>query len=218
MTRLLRGITALLGSVRGTAFLEFGLSLPLFLGFVLTGLETANYVLANNRVQRLSAMVADLVAQSGAGSVGATERQIYDLFEAIDLTAKPFDLRRDGRIYITAVRGTDANNDRVVENRILWQRVDGQYVAAAAVLGCAQNTVFATLPENRLLSLDEILFHAQVTYEYEPIFSRVPFEWLDLPTAFTRVAMFRARSTSFQSPSSVNGFPPKRNCNTADGL
>lgn len=202
---------------RGLAFVEFALSLPLFLGFSLAGIEFSNYVMANNRVQRLTAMSADLVAQSGTGSIGVSEGQIYDLFSALDLTAKPFDLRSDGRIVITGVQGTDTNNDNVVENRILWQRFDGGYVTPALV-GCKRTSDIATLPNNRRMLLEEILFHVQVTYRYRPIFSTVPFRWLSLPVSFSRTAMFRARSREFQTPSPDSRFPPKDNCTSATGL
>lgn len=202
---------------RAVAMLEFGLMLPLFLGFVLTAIEFANYVMANNRVQRLAAMSADLVAQSGTGDVGIGEGQIYDLFSALDLTARPFDLRNYGRIVITGVRGTDTNNDGTIENRILWQRFDGGYIVAPQV-GCNRTVALATLPSGRKLLLDEILFHVQVTYRYQPIFSDIPFRMLSLPVNFTRMAMFQARSKDFQIPTLDARFPPKSNCETQSGL
>lgn len=203
---------------RAVAMLELALVMPLFLGFVLTGLEFANWVMANNRAQRLASMTADLVAQSGVGSVGASEKQIYDLFSAIDITAQPFDLRNHGRVVISSVKGTDNDGDGVIEKRFLWQRFDGNYVAATPLLGCAQSTALATLPTSRLLPLDEILFHVQVTYDYQPLISRRPFGWIDLGTAITRTATYRARSTQFQAPSPVNEFPAKSKCTTVDGL
>lgn len=203
---------------RAVAFLEFALALPLFLGFVLAGIECSYYVIANNRVQRMAAMTADLVAQSGVGAIGATEGQIYDLFSAIDLTAKPFDLRTHGRVVITSVQGTDTNNDKVIERHILWQRFDGNYVSASPILGCGQTSDVANLPPTRVVSLDEILFHVQITYEYQPIISRAPLGWLNLPTSFTRTAVYRARSNQFVSPTPDPKFPPKRNCTTANGL
>jgi len=197
--------------------LEFGLMLPLFLGFVLTAIEFANYIMANNRVQRMAAMSADLVAQSGTGDVGIGEGQIYDLFSALDLTAKPFDLRNDGRVVITGVRGNDDDNNGVVENRILWQRFDGGYVVVPQV-GCNKNTSTAVLPNKRQMLPDEILFHVQVSYKYRPIFSNIPFRMLSLPVDFTRVAMFRARNKDFQTPTPDSRFPPKSNCTTVSGL
>ena len=197
--------------------LEFALCLPLFLGFVLAAIEMSNYVLAINRTQRLATMSADLVAQSGTGQISATEGQIYDLFSAIDLTAQPFDIRNHGRVVLTGIKGTETSKGKV-ENFILWQRFDGNYVNAAPVVGCKQTDDIAKLPNNRKMSLDEIMFHAQVTYEYQPIFSGAPFHWLDLPVSFTRTAMFRARSSQFQSPNTQAGFPAKKKCTSANGL
>lgn len=202
---------------RAVAMLEFGLMLPLFLGFVLTAIEFANYVMANNRVQRMAAMSADLVAQSGTGQIGVGEGQIYDLFSALDLTANPYSLRNDGRVVITGIRGTDNNNDGAIENRIMWQRFDGGYVSPP-VVGCATSNPIATLPSGRTMLLDEILFHVQVTYHYRPLFSTAPFQWLSLPTDFTRTAMFRARSKDFTTPTPDSKFPPKTNCTTVSGL
>lgn len=215
--RLAALLHRLLRARRGVSILEFGLMLPLFLGFALTGIEFANYVIANNRVQRLAAMSADLVAQSGTGQIGVGEGQIYDLFNALDLTAKPFDLRRFGRVVITGVQGTDNDNDGTIENRIIWQRFDGGYVVPPA-LGCNMTTAFATLPQSRRLIRDEILFHVQVSYKYQPIFSNLPFRWLTLPTSFTRSAMFRARTKDFTTPTPDSRFPPKKNCTSASGL
>jgi Flp pilus assembly protein TadG len=216
--RALSAASGLAADRSAVAFVEFALMLPLFLGFTLTAVEFANFVMANNRTQRLAAMAADLVAQSGTGAVGATEGQIYDLFSAIDLTARPFDLRQNGRVVISGVRGTDTNNDGTTENTFVWQRFDGNYVAATPVLGCKTTSSIATLPNNRRLPLDEILFHVQVTYNYQPVFSDVPFRWLNLATAFTRTAMFRARNKDFQSPTPDSRFPAKSNCATANGL
>ncbi|SFN69103.1 TadE/TadG family type IV pilus assembly protein [Sphingomonas sp. OK281] len=202
---------------RAVAMLEFALMLPLFLGFLLTAIEFANYIMANNRVQRMAAMSADLVAQSGTGDIGIGEGQIYDLFSALDLTSRPYDLRNDGRIVITGVRGTDTDNNGTVENRILWQRFDGGYVIAPQV-GCNKTTAVATLPNGRRMLLDEILFHVQVSYKYRPIMSDIPFRMLSLPVDFTRIAMFRARNKDFQSPTPDDRFPPKDKCTTANGL
>ncbi|WP_066782194.1 TadE/TadG family type IV pilus assembly protein [Sphingomonas sp. CCH5-D11] len=209
---------SLIADKSGVAMLEFALFAPLLLAVIMSGFELGNYAMAHNRVQRLAAMTADLVAQSGTGSVGATEGQIYDLFSAIELTAQPFDLADHGRVIITAVKGTDNDNNGDVENRILWQRFDGAYTTAAPTLGCNLTTALATLPNSRMLPLDEILFHVQVTYNYQPLLSSYPMQWLRLEESFTRTAMFRARNKDFQSPTPSSRFPPKKNCNTATGL
>lgn len=210
--------TSLAHDRRGVAFLEFALGLPLFLGLTLTALEFGNFVMATNRVQRMAAMMSDLVAQSGTGEVGISEKQVYDLFNAIDLTAKPYDLRNRGRVIITGVQGTDKDNNGTIENSILWQRFDGAYVQAAPLLGCAQKVSTASLPDNRSLLLDEVMFHVQVSYNYEKIFDIIPFGMWDLQPTITRSVMFRARSKDFTTPNEDSSFPPKKNCSSASGL
>ena len=105
----------------------------------------------------------------------------------------------------------------MVESRILWQRFDGKYVVSPEV-GCIQSTSLATLPGNRTLALDELLFHVQVTYRYQPVFSSAPFRMFSLPVDFSRHAMFRARSTQFQTPTPDTDFPPKTKCASVTGL
>ncbi|WP_238560139.1 TadE/TadG family type IV pilus assembly protein [Sphingomonas sp. Mn802worker] len=203
---------------RGVAFLEMALGLPLFLGVTLTAIEFGNYVMASNRVQRMAGMMSDLVAQSGTGEVGISERQVYDLFNALDLTAKPYDLRNHGRVVITGVQGTGRDNDKTIENTILWQRFDGAYTQAAPLVGCAQKVDVATLPNARTLLRDEVLFHVQVSYDYQPIFTTIPFGMMDMKPAITRSVMFRARSKDFTTPNTDPSFPPKNNCASASGL
>lgn len=203
---------------RGLAMLEFGLILPVFLTFCISGLEFGYYVMACNRVQRMASMTADLVAQSGIGSIGATEGQIYDLFSAVDLTAQPYDLRKYGRVIISSVKGTDINNDAKTENRFLWQRFDGDFTGATPLLGCAKTNPLATIPQSRVLPLDEILFHVQVTYSYQPLFGQSLLNVVNLNTTLTRTATYRARSSQFQSPTADPKFPPKNNCASANGL
>ncbi|WP_298809935.1 TadE/TadG family type IV pilus assembly protein [uncultured Sphingomonas sp.] len=213
-----RRSAALARDKRGVAFLEFALGLPLFLGMTLTALEFGNFVMATNRVQRMAAMTSDLVAQSGTGEVGISEKQIYDLFNAVDLTAKPYDLRNRGRVIITGVQGTDKDNNGTIDNTILWQRFDGAYVQALPVVGCAQTVAVAALPNKRSLLLDEVLFHVQVSYNYEPLFTVIPFGMLDIQPVITKSVMFRARSKDFTTPNEDSKFPPKKNCTTATGL
>ena len=213
-----RGLHRLRRDVRGVAFLEFALSLPIVLGFSLSGIEMSNYIMANNKMQRLASMTADLVAQSGVGQIGASESQIYDLFNAIAVSSAPFDIRTHGRVVITAIKGTDNNDDDIIENRMIWQRFDGGYTAAAIKIGCRTTNPIAVLPNTRVLQLDEMMFHVQVTYRYQAYFSASPLRLFNIPQDFTRVAVFRARSKDFETPTPDAKFPPKTVCTSSNGL
>ena len=201
------------------SLIEFALALPLLIGFLLGGLEMANYILASNTCQRLSTMLADLVAQSGVGGEATTEAQIYDMFNAIDVSAKPYDLRARGRVVMSVIKGV-AQADGTVRNEFadttFSQQFDGGYASAAPLLGCRRSGVLPTT-FGRTLSKDEVLAHVQVSYQYKPLFVPTSMSYFMGPDLITRTAVFRMRKNSF----SISGdaqHPAKSNCTTANGL
>lgn len=218
MTRLLATLRALRRDTRGVAFVEFALILPLFIGVTVAGVEIANLMLVNMRVQRLATQMANIVAQRGASQRPLSEDQVYDVLAAMDVAAAPLDVRRDGRVVLSAVLGEDTNNDNVADvSRIKWQRFDGGLLSAAPQVGCWSTSTTATLPRNRQLSKGEAYFHAQVTMRYRPIFVNV-MSYLKVPDTITRTSAFRGRGSTFRDVLTVEGFPPKQNCATATGL
>ena len=200
---------------RAVAFVEFALVLPVLLALMMAGLEVANYELATNKVQRMATMLADLLAQNGDGPIAATETQVYDLFTALDVSAKPYDIRNAGRAVLTVVKGVDAAGNGTITNQIINQQFDGALVAALPVLGCA--TTSTTPVYARTLTKDEVMIHAQVSYRYAALFPLSVNELLRLPATITRTAAFRARSKDFNvSPDASH--PNKGNCTSANGL
>lgn len=203
---------------RGVAFVEFALILPLFIGVTVGGVEIANLMLVNMRVQRLATQMANLIAQRGASQRPLSEDQVYDVLAAMDVAAQPLNIRRDGRVVLSAVLGEDTNADRVADvSRIKWQRFDGGLTSATPSIGCWSTSTRGTLRNNRQLSLNETYFHAQVTVRYRPIFINV-LSYLQVPDTVTRSAAFRGRGSTFRDVLSVEGFPPKQDCASATGL
>jgi len=210
---------ALVRDRRGISMVEFALGLPLLVGFMLGGTELASYVLAANTCQRLATMTADLVAQSGVGGISTTEEQLYDLFQAIDVSAKPLDMRTRGRVIFTAIRGV-RQADGTVRNE--WadasfsQQFDGGYTSAVPLLGC--RTAPTALPTyGRTLPVGEIMVHAQVSYLYQPLFSAGALSLFNAPAVITRTAVFRMRKNSWNITSNST-WPSKSRCTTANGL
>jgi Flp pilus assembly protein TadG len=199
----------------GLALIEFALSLPLLFGLLMSGLEIANYELANNKIQRLATMMANLLAQNGDGPIAATEAQVYDLFTALDISAKPYDIRNSGRVVLTVVKGVDTSGNGTIQNQIVNQQFDGGLTSALPVLGCHTTNIVPTY--SRTLAKDEVMIHAQVSYRYATLFPVRVYDMLNLPTIVTRTAAFRARSKDFDvSPDSNH--PDKGNCTSATGL
>jgi hypothetical protein len=203
----------------GVSILEFALALPLFVGMMAAGLEMANLMLANMKVQRLATMTADMIAQRGASDNQISETQIYDILSALDVAAKPLEMRDRGRVIVTAILGEDDDSDGTVDtNRIKWQRFDGGFVEAEPVLGCWESGTSATLATERQLVLNEAAFHTQVSYRYDPLFGQALVEWFDVPTVITRTAAFRGRGAIYRPVLSIEGYPPKQDCNSPTGL
>ena len=80
------------------------------------GLEITNYVLIHQKVERTSATISDLVAQS----VRMTKGQMTSLFSATEHVMKPFDLATEGNIVVSSITGT---NGKAI---ISWQQSSGK--------------------------------------------------------------------------------------------
>ena len=218
LAALRRQLRALRRDRRGVAFIEFALILPIFIGVTVGGVEVANLMLVNMRVQRLATQMANIVAQRGASQRPLSEDQVYDVLAAMDVAAQPMNIRRDGRVVLSAVLGEDTNADNAADvSRIKWQRFDGGLISATPSIGCWSTSTLATLPGNRQLTLGEAYFHAQVTVRYRPIFINI-MSYLKAPDTITRTSAFRGRGSTFRDVLTVEGYPPKQNCATATGL
>lgn len=202
----------------GVAAVEFALILPIFLLLMGAGLELAALIHANMKVQRMATMMADLVARDGTSDKQLSEAQLYDVLSAMDLAARPLDIRGHGRVIISAVLGEDTNSDGQPDvNRIKWQRFDGALITAPKLIGCwSSSTATSAIP--RQLRLGETLFHAQVTYAYQPLIGVGLASWFNIPTTITRTASFRGRGAIYHPVLAVENYPPKTSCTSPNGL
>lgn len=202
MTSLNKLIRRLRGDERGLSFIEMAFVAPILILLLTGGLELANYTMARMKVTRVASMLADLTAQS---PVGVLESQITDLFLAANMVTSPMDIQKDGRIYITAVRGGGAN----VGNSILWQRCDGEQTSIVSQIGSPDNRR-VVLPRNIILANDAITVVAQASMYYKPLLFE---DLFDEDKPITHVAVYMPRSLSF-GVITADGSPPKSNCGT----
>ena len=198
----------------GIAFMEFALLLPIFLMVVLGGLELANLTLTNMKVQRLANLSADLISQNGVGGNQLSELQIYGILEAMNVSAQPLDMKGRGRVVLSSVIGTDANNDGTSERQdFIWQRFDGGLTSARPMLGCWSDHGNVVLPSQRRLSPNEVIYHAQVSYAYEPLIGGTILQWFDVPVTVTKTGAYRGRTSSYRSVLVTPGYVAKSDCN-----
>lgn len=213
-------LTRLARDRRGISLVEFALMLPLFAGSIFAMLELSQYVVATQRMQRISANMGDMVAQSGTASIGASETQINDILSAMQYAAKPFKLKERGRVIVTAVQGQrDPAANNQIKNRKLWHRCDGQLAGKPNKLPGAVDT-WIDLPSRRVLLEGEILIYSQLDYEYESLTGPTTTSgkaisignlWDPEAKFMVRTASFRPRSKTFVNIT-PDGSTPKNNC------
>ena len=72
----------------GTVAVEMAVATPVVIGLLLSGVEVTRYVLLNQKIERATATMADLVSQSETLSEGG----LVNLFAATAYVMDPFDL------------------------------------------------------------------------------------------------------------------------------
>jgi hypothetical protein len=85
----------------GGAMLEFAFAMPVMLGMLMGGFEFARFALVNQKMERVTTFVGDLVARAEA----LDEGDFDDYFAAAGQLGVPFDLFADGNIIVTSVTG-----------------------------------------------------------------------------------------------------------------
>lgn len=120
LSRRLRGDTS------GLALIEFALSLPLFLGLGMFGVELAWFAVTNMNVSQVSLSIADNAARMGQTTSSTTSKTIYrsdvnSVFAGAAHQAGSIDLLRNGRIVLSSVETLGASGKQVIR----WQRCAG---------------------------------------------------------------------------------------------
>lgn len=133
-------LLSLWGDNSGLALIEFAYIAPMFMAFVASGTELANYAVRITQVSQLALQVADNAARIGEGEPLAlkriTEGQINDLFIGAEIHSGALEIfgtherdgvqRPNGRIILSSLE-TVANPNPTNKYRIAWQRCRGEY-------------------------------------------------------------------------------------------
>jgi Flp pilus assembly protein TadG len=143
---------------RGSVLVEFALALPLLLVLLLTSLEFSVLLLMTQKVQRLAASTADLVAQADDPLTAA---QLDALFSAAPFVVEPFDHAADGRVIVSAVVLGAGNLPTVA-----WQRSDAGRLMAVSAIGNPGGA--ATLPPGFALRPGETVIVAEAYQAFRP--------------------------------------------------
>lgn len=217
-TKTLLGEEGLLGRLRdlkrdvsGLALIEFAYTLPIFVGFGLVGIEFANVVLAHQKTERIAATVADQVASN---QLPPNERQMRDMFEAVELIADPFDFNDNGNVIITGVVGVRDSGNGQIENKVVWQRcraadsfdssIGTQWEGSEDIADGPE----VDLPNDIELAQNQMVVVAEVFFPYDEIISAdIVASFLPDDTIFEERAMYRTRAGALMAITPVTGVP-----------
>jgi len=168
--RLKKILRARLGE-RGDMVMEFAIVVPFLLALMLGGYDMVDYVVTVNKIERVAATAADLVARNDI-VVDSTDPNIPNaigiFFAAANQVALPIDLNTSGRVIISAVNNPGGGGERVA-----WQRSAAGYAGTnASRIGAEGGT--ATLPGTLSVAEGKTLIVAEAFYTLDTFsFSRL---------------------------------------------
>lgn len=152
------------------------MAIPVIVLLVFSGIEITRFLLLNQKIERASATMADLVSQSE----NLSESALDNLFAAAGYVVAPYDIASDGRIVVSSLGGGEGGAT------VLWQRAFG---AASGVSAIGTEGGPASLPAGFILRAGEAAIVAEVLFDYRPAFFDRVFE----PSMLHATAIHRPR-------------------------
>jgi len=147
-----------LGDRNGSLAVEMALAVPVLVALLLTGIEVSRLVLLNQKIERASATMADLVSQSEI----LAEGDLDNLFVATGYVVDPFDLSSNGRMIVSSIGRSGASTS------VNWQRGFGAG-SGTSVFGAEDGA--AVFPEGFELRDGDSVIVAEAFYDYSPVFT-----------------------------------------------
>ncbi len=145
---------------KGSLAVEMAMAMPVLAGLLLSGIEVTRFVMLNQKIERASATMADLVSQAET----LAEGDLNDLFLASGYVIEPFDLAGDGRVIVSSIGKTG-----VADAQVHWQRAFGAG-SGASIFG--NEGTAAILPEGFEIRDGESIIVAEAFYDFVPVFSQ----------------------------------------------
>lgn len=157
--RLLDSAVRLVRDHHGAVAVEMAMTIPVITALLLTGVEVTRYVLLNQKVERASATMADLVSQAES----LNQAGLNTLFDAASFAVDPFDLPDHGRLIVSSISATSGNPPRVN-----WQRGFGAG-SGSSTFGVEGGN--AILPSGFQVRDGESIIVGEAFFDFTPIFA-----------------------------------------------
>lgn len=171
MSRFARLLTQLRRDRRGVAIIEFAIALPVLLTLVLVGLETANYVIASQRLSQIAAVVADTASR---GATTIDDKQVNEIMAGAKMIGMPIKFAQNGRIILSDLEQSTSDT---AKQWIRWQRCAGakqvgsSYGAPTAMTSATMTAMGPTGNQIASQTGSAVMF-VEVVYDYQPIVAR----------------------------------------------
>jgi len=196
----------------GVAIVETALWLPLVTMCGLCGLEYANYVLAKQKIERISTVTSDTIARN---TIAPSENSFHDVFKAVDKLDAPFDVKEHGRTILTGVIGINQNG--TVVNKVVWQRCGGKKTTITSTIGSEWTKTNdygegpdVTLPNGVVLQQNQMVIVSEVGYEYKPLINAVNIRGGPSDGILRERMMFVTRGQAIPNITPIAGVQPAR--------
>lgn len=157
--RLLGTVARLFRDRRGAVAVEMAMTIPVITALLLTGVEVTRYVLLNQKLERASSTMADLVSQAESLSTA----DLNTLFDAASFAVDPFDLPDHGRLIVSSISASSGNPPRVN-----WQRGFGAGSGSSAFGVEGSNAV---LPSGFQVRSGESIIVGEAFFDFTPVFA-----------------------------------------------
>ncbi|MCP5368612.1 MAG: pilus assembly protein [Hyphomicrobiales bacterium] len=167
---------------RGSIALEMALAVPILVALLFSGIEVTRYVLVNQKIERTSATMSDLVAQARKLS----EAQIQSLIGAANHVMEPFDIAANGLVVVSSI--SNHGSGAIID----WQRTAGGGDGVSKFGAEGSNP---SLPNGFVVREGENVIVTEVFYNYEPLIAKSVFE---AKTCYN-FAVFRPRYTTLDT-------------------
>lgn len=153
---------------RGVLAVEFALTVPVLALILTAGVETARLVLVNQKVDRATATMADLVARSRQ----LAEGDLDSIYAASRYVMEPYDLDAGGTVVVTSI-SADGGAVPVVN----WQRSFG---AGGDASHFGSPGTAAVLPAGFQVRDSESVIVSEVFYPYAPLIANAVISGKDI--------------------------------------
>lgn len=183
-----QNIKKLLSNQKGVAAIEFALILPFLLLLLLGGFEITQFLLLNQKLDKVSYTITDVVSQN----TSLTNAQLNQIMSASVQIMKPIPFQNEGVVILSSIY-KNGNNAPVVR----WQYKGGGLLVRSSRIGNVNQN--AILPNELTLNDKDNVIIAEVYYTYTPIFSTFSQNFLSA-TDLYKVAIFKPRLGDLTTP------------------